>query len=225
MTILERLFDLLLDEPQAETAAMRPYAIQWVLLHIAGPQKDDNVNKLTDSERQYIANQLIAILQEPEQLKRHLTLAFLRSQHMLDTPSLKNVQALLNDDKILKGLRTKERNWVRSFAVGKPAGVMEEAAKTIGHMWLTANDWKSDNLFWWLDGYLDRIEYVSEFGKQNGKKPGRVLHAIDWHEHVLRAATKDVDYYRRLADTYIWSQGDEGFGASRSAMIGRAKEC
>lgn len=158
LNILRRCFDLLLNRARDETKLLSSYVTGSMLSHIPRFQGRDDGHRLTNLEKQYIAEQLVYFFQDPEYLQEHLTEQFFEEIHLLDFRDFTNIKTFLSDPIATLKLRFKERNWARKVIEGSEVLFFEGVAIKVANLWLYDDRWQPQLPFQWLNAYLSALK-------------------------------------------------------------------
>lgn len=153
LVILRRCFDLLFDEEKTETLAIENYATRNILSHVPSFQTDEEKAIYTPSEKQYVTEQLIQLLQNPDCMEVHLTQGFFEDKHMLVEVVLPDIEAFLSDPVATAKLRVKEQYWARNVIESGIESIFRGVAIMVARMWLGQAGWDAQFPYMWLAEY------------------------------------------------------------------------
>ena len=220
LTLTRRCFDLLLDEPSAETERVARYALANLPMHLSFLRENLSDDPFDTADREEILEYLVSLLQSVERIDSHLTKDFFLFGSWLDDDGVDAIYAWLCDSKATGKLDRKGHSWLKQTLSGGKLKAWKDVAIMVARHWLCSRTWSAELPFLWIDAYLDQVECEGGPGqipgesKSGGDASGgsivnsrkgaetRVSRAVKWTENEA-GITGNSLWYERLGVTYL----------------------
>ena len=123
-----------------------------------------SVQEISSNERRDLVTSLVNLLTEPDNIEKHMDSRLITGRYWMDNDSdLLALWDWLKDTMAMTGLSRRDARWVRRVTSGatKMVLVLQDITVMIAKNWMFDRKWDAQDLFRWIDTYIDHLVATS----------------------------------------------------------------